>query len=211
MPDDREWRCFHCDEVFTNAEAAAKHFGVAQDHRPGCVEKLTAPEKNLVLALRGICDEFRRLQNQVLEEITNDVYFYGRLRQSLATMKPFEKCISLHDVFMLFDSLEGRALAAEAERDRLAAAINTPHTKEFLVAVEMEAIHQRERWGTEQDAGKEITDWYWLIGYLAGKAVLKPEKRLHHIITTAAACLNWHAAAIGVDTSMRPGIEAPPA
>jgi hypothetical protein len=115
----REWRCFHCDEVFTTAQMAAIHFGDDIDHRPGCIEKLNAPEKNLVLALRKICDEFRRLQMQVSEEITNDVYFYSRLRSSLATIKPFANCISLHDVFMLFDSLEGRVLAAEADRARL--------------------------------------------------------------------------------------------
>jgi hypothetical protein len=31
------------------------------------------------------------------------------------------------------------------------------------------------------------------------------EKGLHHLITTAAACANWHLHATGVDTRMRPG------
>ena len=41
---------------------------------------------------------------------------------------------------------------------------------------------------------KTPEDWFWLIGYLVGKAIRPddPGKRLHHIITTAAACLNWH-------------------
>lgn len=117
----REWRCFHCDEVFTDESLAAEHFGgfgLNFEERAGCVEKLLAPDKNLVLALRKVCDEFHRLQFQVSEEITNDVYFYGRLRTSLAQIKPFAKCVSLHEVFMVFDSMEGRALAAE---ERLAA------------------------------------------------------------------------------------------
>lgn len=102
--------------------------------------------------------------------------------------------------------------------------INTPETREFVVAVVREAAHQRMRWGSEHDAGKTDADWFWLIGYLAGKALHNPieappadvvlteddarEKRLHRIITVAAAAANWHAAILG-RTNMRPGI-APP-
>jgi hypothetical protein len=96
----------------------------------------------------------------------------------------------------------------DAERAKL----NTPHTANFIEAVKLEAAHQRERWAAEHDAGKSDADWFWLIGYLAGKVLRPdntPEKRLHHIITTAAVCLNWHAHRTGADTRMRPGI-APP-
>lgn len=31
-----EWRCFHCDEVFTDRAAAAEHFGPHQYTEPGC-------------------------------------------------------------------------------------------------------------------------------------------------------------------------------
>lgn len=90
--------------------------------------------------------------------------------------------------------------------------INTPEIADFLSAVHNEALHQRERWGTQGDAGKADADWFWLIGYLAGKAIrpdTTPEKRLHHIITTAAACLNWHGARVGAYVDMRPGIAEP--
>lgn len=90
----------------------------------------------------------------------------------------------------------------------LEALINTPHTANFLEAVRLEAAHQRERWAADHDAGKTDADWYWLVGHLAGKAVYKPEKQLHHIITTAAALLNWHMART-VGTDMRPGIAEP--
>lgn len=96
------------------------------------------------------------------------------------------------------NALRGRVFELEA-------LINNPHTAEFLEAVRLEAAHQRERWAADHDAGKEDADWYWLIGHLAGKAIHKPEKRLHHIITTAAACLNWHMART-VGNDMRPGI-----
>lgn len=98
---------------------------------------------------------------------------------------------------------------AAAELLRLEALINNPHTADFVEAVKSEAAHQRERWSVEHDAGKTDADWFWLIGHLAGKALNKPEKQLHHIITTAAACLNWHAARTGADTRMRPGITPP--
>jgi hypothetical protein len=105
--------------------------------------------------------------------------------------------------------LKKRCDGLQAEVDRLRSLINTPHTNDFLNAVRLEAAHQRERWSVEHDAGKTDADWFWLIGYLAGKALNKPEKQLHHIITTAAACLNWHANKTGASTSMRPGIEPP--
>lgn len=164
-----------------------------------------------------------------------------------------------------------RLLAAEVRRLRTER--NTPHTADFLEAVKLEALHQRERWGVDHDAGKTDADWFWLVGYLAGKALragqdalpryrhvkrgttyqllsiaedenrrgtnvaiyrgeddgkvwsrpsdqffdgrferlppAPPEKLLHHIISSAAVLLNWHAARTGNDTRMRPGIEPP--
>jgi len=104
--------------------------------------------------------------------------------------------------------------AAMAELERLRALINTPELYEFSRGAALEAAHQRERWGTQQDAGKTPPDWFWLVGYLAGKALnacvtSNTEKALHHCISTAAALSNWHASIIGADTSMRPGIEPP--
>lgn len=89
--------------------------------------------------------------------------------------------------------------------------INTPEVDDFLVAVRNEALHQRERWGAKGDAGKTDADWFWLLGYLAGKAMHNVhEKRLHHVITAAAALLNWHSQLTGNYAAMRPGIEEEP-
>lgn len=83
----------------------------------------------------------------------------------------------------------------QVENMRLVNLINNPHTNSFLDAVRLEAAHQRERWAADHDAAKTDADWYWLIGHLASKAVYRiRDKQLHHIITTAAACLNWHMA-----------------
>lgn len=103
-------------------------------------------------------------------------------------------------------------LVNEVERlDRL---LNSPELLDFMKGVPLEAAHQRERWGSEHDAGKTPLDWFWLIGYLAQKAAYAQilgdsDKAKHHTISTAGALANWHAAIIGADTSMRPGIMAP--
>lgn len=104
------------------------------------------------------------------------------------------------------------ALAAEVAR--LKALINTPELASFSTGVAIEAVHQRERWGSEHDAGKAPSDWYWLLGFLGGKALAahvagNVEKALHHTISSAAVLANWHAAIAGTHTGMRPGIEEP--
>lgn len=104
---------------------------------------------------------------------------------------------------------EIEALVREVER--LNSIINTPQADDFLRAVSTEAEHQRQRWGSDHDAGKMPADWFWLVGYLGGKAlhahaVGDVTKAEHHVITTAAACANWHRAMFG-KTDMRPGID----
>lgn len=106
---------------------------------------------------------------------------------------------------------EWRAKAAKYD------AINTPELYDFIEATLNEALHQREKWGVEKDGGKTDADWFWLIGFLAGKALHNPPKddmgsvdaRLHRIITVAAAAANWHGHVLGTYARMRPGIEAP--
>ncbi len=91
-----------------------------------------------------------------------------------------------------------RILAQAAEIERLEGCLWTPEVDDFVQGVLCEAQHQRARWGTEHDAGKEPQDWYWLLGYLGGKALRASleddqEKALHHCISSAAALANWHA------------------
>ena len=115
---------------------------------------------------------------------------------------------------------EGRAIHQElGELARYLAKIevayselNTPEIDDFLKAVEREALHQRDRWGAEHDAGKRPEDWIALVTYLLGKATKAhydrdDDKLLHHVITIAAACLNWHAAQLGAHNKMRPGVD----
>jgi hypothetical protein len=99
--------------------------------------------------------------------------------------------------------------AHNLELDRLMALINTPEINAFLRAVHIEAVHQIERWGVASDRGKRAADWFWLVGFLAGKALHAAtdgdhEKALHHCISTSAALYNWHCAIKAVDVRTCP-------
>jgi hypothetical protein len=111
---------------------------------------------------------------------------------------------------VLVTKLDEQSQRAEAAESLL----NTPELHDFAKAVVLEAAHQRQRWGSEHDAGKTDADWFWLLGYLGGKALHNPpndmpplDAKLHRIIATAAALANWHAAVSGEHTGMRPGID----
>lgn len=94
--------------------------------------------------------------------------------------------------------------------ERYTALINSPELEHFLRGTHIEAIHQVERWGEASDRAKRPADWFWLVGYLAGKALHAStegnrDKALHHCISTAAALYNWHCAISGTDVRMSPG------
>lgn len=98
------------------------------------------------------------------------------------------------------------------EIERLKALINTPHVESFLEAVKLEAIHQQERWGKAHDRNKSAENWFWLVGYLAGKALRanidgNREKALHHTISSAAALLHWHHAICNDDSGFGIGTD----
>lgn len=108
-------------------------------------------------------------------------------------------------------ALNERFSELEQERDALLALLNTPETENFDKAVPLEAAHQVSRWGGKHDAGKEPSDWFWLLGYLAGKALASAlrgdtEKAKHHCISSAAVLRNWHAHLRSGESTMRPGI-----
>jgi len=102
-------------------------------------------------------------------------------------------------------------LALIGQIERLEALLDTPPTDDWFEGVRLEAGHQIGRWGSDHDAGKAPADWFWLIGYLAQKAMTAQmagdeKKARHHTISTGAAMLNWFRAIAGESTTMRPGI-----
>jgi len=109
--------------------------------------------------------------------------------------------------------IAGEREQLKAEVDRLNALINTPHTDDWFEGVRLEPAHQIERWGTSHDEGKQPADWFWLLGYLGGKALAAAlagniEKAKHHTISSGAALLNWFRAISGDSTAMRPGTDS---
>lgn len=112
------------------------------------------------------------------------------------------------------EGIPGEVVELRAENERLQALLNTPETEDFDKAVPLEAAHQVIRWGAPHDIGKNPEDWFWLVGYLAGKALAAfkagdPVKAKHHCISTAAALRNWHSHLRLGTSVMRPGIEPP--
>lgn len=57
--EQKIWRCFHCDEVFTTYAAARHHFGRNESANPVCVIKAPG-EWALVAALRAAEDQLAR-------------------------------------------------------------------------------------------------------------------------------------------------------
>lgn len=85
------------------------------------------------------------------------------------------------------------------EVSRLNDLINSPEVIQFMVGVQREQAHQRVRWGSAHDREKSAEHWYWLVGYLGGKALRSHiagdlDKAKHHTISSAAALYHWHTA-----------------
>lgn len=150
------------------------------------------------------------------DTIERELEWARRHSEAWAGHAPEERTMSAR-VCDAFVATHDDLSAARRRIAELEGMVNTPELHDFARGVVLEAVHQRERWGTSHDGGKTDADWFWLIGYLAGKALHNPptndgrtrsDVRLHRIITVAAAAANWHSAILG-KTDMRPGIEPP--
>jgi hypothetical protein len=51
----KQWRCFHCDELFISRKRAADHFGAEPADPPAC--KLRSHEVHILVALRKAQEE----------------------------------------------------------------------------------------------------------------------------------------------------------
>jgi len=51
-PKQRQWRCFHCDALFTSAKTAAVHFGASEVSKAAC--QLKDYEEHLVVYIREL-------------------------------------------------------------------------------------------------------------------------------------------------------------
>jgi hypothetical protein len=115
------WRCFHCDFITTNRAEAAAHFGDEDDtseFTPLCKwwTSLSLDEKCLALqdTIQQLNEE-RDAAERMLTKIEGLEYQANSLVGAIQSFKPFRdnNCRTVYDVFCLYDSMEGRALAAE--------------------------------------------------------------------------------------------------
>lgn len=66
----KQWRCFHCDEVFISFKCAAAHFGYDETKEPAC--QLKSHDRHLVDYIRdleGQLDSYRADDSHVMRSI----------------------------------------------------------------------------------------------------------------------------------------------
>jgi hypothetical protein len=173
-------------------------------HTPA-IDRLTEPARKADRLGEGVPEGWKLVPVEATDEMVDAAIHYRPMDVTSRVR------IAWRDMIAASPTLPDPTHTREAVRNEI---INTPETADFMAGVPIEALHQRERWGVNHDSGKTPEDWFWLVGYLAQKALRAQnagdiDKALHHTISTGAALANWHAAITGADTSMRPGIADP--
>lgn len=118
------WRCFHCDFITMDRAEAEAHFGDRDDDSafsPVCKWWASLlPEQRpdaMQDLLRQLAEE-RRENDRLSIQVEALEYQVESQEGVIRSYKPFKGCRTIHDVFCLYDSMEGRALAAEANGEK---------------------------------------------------------------------------------------------
>lgn len=136
LPPKHGWTCFHCGETFHVEAQARGHFGTDPMAEPACLVRAAAlarvprvPRREWpdMYRLRDLEAEVAKLRAEAEDEHSR-AYYARQESEIRGTAAAFKDCRTLRDVFNLYDSMEGRALAAEErataaeqQRDTLAA------------------------------------------------------------------------------------------
>lgn len=111
-PNVGPWTCFHCGETFTTVGSARDHFGDTIEAHPGCQIRVQyGNERGLQIALRKAEAEIRRLR-AANEQLDHEAGHAKAMECEIGRLFK-QGARSVQDAFNLFDSMEGRALAAE--------------------------------------------------------------------------------------------------
>lgn len=106
-PDDIPWRCFHCNELFTDREEAEEHFGPdCMDDTP-CIEAKTADLVKLITTNREL---FRDLMKTRDEAETAE--FQAHCWEQAARMFLNKPNANWHDLARHKEDRLGKELAA---------------------------------------------------------------------------------------------------
>lgn len=105
------WRCFHCDEEFTDREAAADHFGAGEyeEETPLCIEAATTEQKELIRTNRELWESLRKAEDE-----NDDLEFKLSGWDYIARKLTGMPSATTHDVEHEWDFMQGRVIAAEA-------------------------------------------------------------------------------------------------
>lgn len=112
------WRCFHCNFITNDPVEAEAHFGErddAEEFKPICKwwdrmgddERIAALQSH-IKDLAAEQEENHRLRRQI-----EGLEYQVDSLPAWKGYKVFSQCTSANDIFCLYDSMEGRALAAE--------------------------------------------------------------------------------------------------
>lgn len=117
--DDITWTCFHCGFSTRNEQFAAAHFG-ERDEPALCRSWAQLNADGRVHEYQSVVAQLdaERSANAILQsKIEGLEYQVDGRHAEIVSFKPFRECQSIQDIFNVYDSIEGRALAAE-ERSR---------------------------------------------------------------------------------------------
>lgn len=95
----KQWRCFFCDEVFTQWKDAAEHFGVDEACEADVVAcKISSHEGHLITYIRKLEKELRRYMNEYSYIMRSIRSLESNQRQDLikAEQKGYDK--GVHDM-----------------------------------------------------------------------------------------------------------------
>lgn len=114
MPPEHGWTCFHCGDTFTCEKTARTHFGATPDAVPGCLLRMQEGDRPMLRLVRSLEADVAKLRAEAEDDYSQR--YYSRVESDIRGTAPaFKECRTLRDVFNLFDSMEGRALAAEEQ------------------------------------------------------------------------------------------------
>jgi hypothetical protein len=132
------WRCFHCDFVTNNRAEAQSHFGDqddAEEFTPMCKWWTSMDDTERKHAFQDLQRELTAEQDEngnLRREVEQLEYQVGGQESEIKSCKPFKDCRSIRDIFNVYDSMEGKYLAAKERENVLIEAVNNARFKVML-------------------------------------------------------------------------------
>lgn len=122
---DKSWRCFHCDEVFTDEASARDHFAI-EGIPPMCVDPLTKDEKARMVVVRKLESELVKWRAEN-EQLDHEAGCYHAYQTELGTyfgeMSYGGKVKTPHQAFLVYEAMIGAKEAAEYQVAALTASL----------------------------------------------------------------------------------------